>query len=135
MSGVLGTMAAFIVIIVVVGIGGFCLFTALGGGSDKPNAGQQTTNVHVNVQVAAPAVPLAPPVDHATLAAHAALAARAQAELYGPPAIYGQALPSSAAAYGQLPYVQQSPAIDQATADRALDAALQRRVQRAELER
>jgi hypothetical protein len=138
----LEVLLVVVVIIAVVGGGGFLFFTALAGGSDKPNAGQQTTNVHVNVQVAAP--PAAPPVVmpstdyqaaiHAQAAQLAALHARAAAaELYGPPT-HAQSL-ASAAPYGQIPYGHAAPALDQASLDRAVDAALTRRAQVPELER
>lgn len=137
----LEVLLVVVVIIAVVGGGGFLFFTALAGGSDKPNAGQQTTNVHVNVQVAAPpAAPVVMPSTdyqaaiHAQAAQLAALHARAAAaELYGPPT-HAQSL-ASAAPYGQIPYGHAAPALDQASLDRAVDAALTRRAQVPELER
>lgn len=121
---ILGTMAAFIILVLVVGVGGFGLFTWLGGGSDKPNPGNRATstanvNVEVNVNV-----PAAPAVDPAAQAMQAAIAARFAAE-----ALYGQS-------YGQPVYGRPAaPELDQATFDRAVDAALQRRLELGQPER
>jgi hypothetical protein len=104
-----------------------------GGSPGKPNGGQQTTNVHVEVNVGALTGPAVMPAAdyqaalHAQAAHLAALHARAAAaELYGPP-VYHQPI-TSASAYGQIPYGHTSPALDPATVDRAVDAAIERRI-------